>query len=489
MRGTSTESVNEPGPRRSSEGCRGLSPQVAGQPGSLPLARERTGRGPLPAAPMPRTPPQPQPAVTRRGSHAPRAGRTGRRCARCAGPRVKDHSSGPERLALSGLAPDVGKLSAEDILTFAKAQWVKRYPDDPWPGDIDCLFGGPSCQGFSEIGRKNPADERNSLLKEFARLVAAVKPKYFVMENVPGLLAPANKVMLTDTLKMLIDAKYHLSSNGPFILNAGDFGIPQARRRMFIMGSRSDINAVDPPLGGSLKVTVSEALDDLRYLQRYKTLRAVDSVRLSPAAIAKLESKASAYVQSLRSGPDRSHGSYGLGYSRPWDRTIITASGRTIHRDEVIERFRHTAQGSEERISRLPRLRSDGLATTLRAGTGRDHGSFTSARPIHHLYPRVITVREAARLHSFPDWFQFHATKWHAFQQIGNSVPPFLAKAVATSIIQGLGYSTQKLDAPPVTPDADLLRLSLVEAAIHYDIDMKMLPKESRVDKKRRRKD
>ena len=205
------------------------------------------------------------------------------------------------------------------------------------------------------------------------------------------------------------------------------------------------------PVGEEIKVTVSQALDDLRYLERYRTLMRVDSIQLSPVALAKLESMASSYVRALRSGPDEFHGSRGFSYDRQWDRTVITSSGRTIHRSDVIKRFRATPEGAEEFISRLPRLRSDGLATTLRAGTGRDHGSFTSARPIHHFYPRVITVREAARLHSFPDWFRFHTTKWHAFQQIGNSVPPFLAESVAQSIIRALGHLPRKIDVPSVT--------------------------------------
>lgn len=381
----------------------------------------------------------------------------------------------------NSLCADVESLSAEDLLAVAKAKWMERYPDDSWPDDVDCVFGGPSCQGFSEIGRHNPADERNSLLGGFARLVVAIRPKYFVMENVPGLLAPVNDVVLSETLKAFHEAGYSITSGRPFILNAGDFGVPQARRRVFVVGSRSDMAMAQAPVSGAAKVTVAEALNDLRCLERYRTLSTTDSVQLSMSAVAQLEQETSAYVHSLRSGPDVGHGCYGLGYDRPWDRTIATSSGRTVHRSDVTERFRHTPEGAEELISRLPRLRSDGLAPTLRAGTGRDHGSFTSARPIHHLYPRVITVREAARLHSFPDWFRFHVTKWHGFQQIGNSVPPLLGQSVAQSIVQALRHVPEKIKAQPTPNNDSLLSLSLVEAAQHYDIDPETLPKESRI--------
>jgi len=381
------------------------------------------------------------------------------------------------------LCADIETLSAEDILTAAKNNWSQQYPDEPWPGDIDCIFGGPSCQGFSEIGRRNPQDERNNLLSTFARRVTAIMPKYFVMENVPGLLAPVNDSIRAETLKIFADAGYSLSAGRPFILSAGDFGVPQARRRVFVIGNRKDVPPANVPVSTSTRVTVAEALEDLRCLERYKVLRTKDSVQLTPAAVAKMEATASAYVHSLRDGLDPRHGSYGLGYNRSWDRTIVTSAGRTAHREEVRKRFRGTQQGAEERISRLQRLRADGLAPTLRAGTGRDHGSFTSARPIHHRYPRVITVREAARLHSFPDWFRFHVTKWHGFQQIGNSVPPLLAESVAREIISALGRSPLKNEAKPESCDEKLLTFALVEAAAHYGIDPATLPKESRARK------
>lgn len=383
------------------------------------------------------------------------------------------------------LCADIETLSAEDILTSAKDRWSERYPDESWPGDIDCIFGGPSCQGFSEIGRHNPQDERNNLLRAFARLVAAIKPKYFVMENVPGLLASVNDSIRAEALKILADEDYSFSAGRPFILSAGDFGVPQARRRVFVVGNRKDAPPVSVPVARGTRVTVSEALDDLRFLQLYRSLATKDSIQLSAAALAKMEAAASAYVRSLRNGPDSAHGSYGLGYSRPWDPTIVTSAGRTSHRKEVRERFRITRQGAEEQVSRLQRLRADGLAPTLRAGTGRDHGSFTSARPIHHRYPRVITVREAARLHSFPDWFRFHVTKWHGFEQIGNSVPPLLAEAIACEIIRALGSSPLKNETKTEPSDDNLLALTLVEAARHYGIDPATLPKESRMRKHR----
>ena len=384
----------------------------------------------------------------------------------------------------TAMCADINSLTAEDILTAAKGRWLDQFPDDSWPNDIDVVFGGPSCQGFSEIGRRNPADERNNLLLGFARLVVDLKPKYFVMENVPGLLSPVNAALLRETINAFSVAGYRFVSDGPVILNASDFGVPQLRRRVFIMGCRSDMNLPCIPIGTEMhKVTVAEALDDLRILERYKALWIDDSIEVSSAAVDAMARKASPYVQSLRAGEEKRSGSFGLGYERPWDPALVTSCGRTAHRPDVVERFRRTQRGAEELISRLQRLRSDGLAPTLRAGTGRDHGSFTSARPIHHIYPRVITVREAARLHSFPDWFRFHVTKWHGFQQVGNSVPPLLAQAVARSVSEALGVKAERLPtASPCVRNDKLLAFSLTDAANYYDMDLALLPKDSRVN-------
>ena len=116
--------------------------------------------------------------------------------------------------------------------------------------------------------------------------------------------------------------------------------------------------------------------------------------------------------------------------------TALTGCLLTRHSDLTKARFSATAPGSVEPVSRFFRLPTDGAARTIRAGTTKEQGSFTAPRPIHPKEPRCITTREAARLHSFPDWFRFHVTKWHGFRQVGNSVPPFLAKAVAKTIFR-----------------------------------------------------
>src|SRR4029079_1705774 len=97
-------------------------------------------------------------------------------------------------------------------------------------------------------------------------------------------------------------------------------------------------------------------------------------------------------------------------------------------------------------------------------------GASTSPRPIHPFSPRCITVREAARLHSYPDWFRFHVTKWHGFRQIGNSVPPFLARAVGAQVMQALGRKPSKPRRTMRLGEERLLTLQMVDAAKMYGV-------------------
>jgi DNA (cytosine-5)-methyltransferase 1 len=135
-----------------------------------------------------------------------------------------------------------------------------------------------------------------------------------------------------------------------------------------------------------------------------------------------------------------------------------------------------------EEISRLLKLDPGGYCNTLRAGTASDRGAFTSPRPIHPYTPRCITVREAARLHSYPDWFRFHVTKWHGFRQIGNSVPPLLARAVALQVVAALPKTLRPTPtgAIPNLGDPALLSMSMSEAAGHFEVASDVVPRRKR---------
>lgn len=121
-------------------------------------------------------------------------------------------------------------------------------------------------------------------------------------------------------------------------------------------------------------------------------------------------------------------------------------------------------------MSRFLKLDPGGVCNTLRAGTDSARGAFTSPRPIHPTWPRVITVREAARLHSYPDWFRFHATKWHGFRQIGNSVPPLLARAVESQLVLAMGLVPPKPAKPLALGTEAILNYTMADAVRRYGL-------------------
>lgn len=320
---------------------------------------------------------------------------------------------------------DISKIKGKDILS--KAKLGKR--------DIHVLFGGPPCQGFSIIGKRRLDDPRNGLIFHFSRLIRELKPLYFVVENVEGLLLGKTSDILRSFIRRVKRAGYSVVE--PIgCLDASNFGVPQRRRRLFILGYQKGLSAPELPAPSSINngdgkmsdPCVWDAICDLPNIDDFEELL-TSNVYYGPLGLP--SDYASILRGDKRDREDRSQ-------IRKLICNGLTGCLRTAHSLETIRRFRKTRPGNFEPISRFYRLAKEGLATTLRAGTGRSHGSFTAPRPIHPLYPRCITTREAARLHSFPDWFCFHPTKWHGFRQVGNSVPPLLARSVARSIFLAL---------------------------------------------------
>ncbi len=242
-----------------------------------------------------------------------------------------------------------------------------------------------------------------------------LQPRYFIMENVRGFLAAKHAGLRKRFCDAISKAGYEMR-NPIRALNAADYGVPQRRIRAFIIGcAMGEVLPEYPTPNECARPTVHDAIGDLALLDRHCPDCTLDVYAgpLGPESV---------FARALRRFPG--------------GKTVGRLSGclRTIHSSTVVARFRATKPGEWEVISRYFRLAWNGISPTLRAGTGPDHGSHTAPRPIHPVRPRCITVREAARLHTFPDWFVFHPTKWHSFRQIGNSVPPYLAKAVASQI-------------------------------------------------------
>nr|WP_201471374.1 DNA cytosine methyltransferase [Microbacterium hydrocarbonoxydans] len=327
------------------------------------------------------------------------------------------------------LCRDVRRVQPADLLDAAAEGWKRHHPDVQWDGVVDVLAGGPSCQGFSSMGKQDVNDDRNQLVGEFVRLVEQLQPRAFVMENVPGILAPQFSTLLNDAVRRFEAAGYTLN-NYTEPLDAVDYGVPQRRKRVFIVGVSRGFKLA-PILKSSLgEVSTAAALLGLPDLSnRGKSdgeLLKMDAIQTAAYTVG----LRTPYLRALHEMAPR----HDLSALRTLSGCLVTA-----HTKASVDRFSVVPEGGTDKVSRLWRLKSDRPSRTLRAGTGSERGSFSAARPLHSQEPRVITVREAARLHSFPDWFRFHATNWHGHRQIGNSVPPLLAKAVADSVRRALG--------------------------------------------------
>lgn len=340
-------------------------------------------------------------------------------------------------------------------------------------GKVDCVFGGPPCQGFSMIGQRALEDPRNRLVLEFVRIVAELDARTFMFENVKGLTVGRHKSFLEELVQAFDDAGYTVRL--PWhVLDTAYYGVPQHRERLILMGTKKGERLPDypPPRtnpadarkqipGLPTGPTCKDALGDLPDADGFATLIESDIVR------AAAHGSPSEYAKQLRGLIDEA---WHYGHVREWNPKMLTSSARTSHTEISRRRFAETEPGGVEPISRFFKLSAEGLSNTLRAGTDGARGAFTSPRPIHFAYPRCITVREMARLHGFPDWFRFHATKWHGARQIGNSVPPPMAREVAGSIVKALGVKPLRAKGSVPLGDTALLYMEMSEAAEHFGV-------------------
>jgi DNA (cytosine-5)-methyltransferase 1 len=355
----------------------------------------------------------------------------------------------------------------------ARIRQAAELSDSP----IDVVFGGAPCQGFSLIGHRALDDPRNRLALEFMRLTVELDARYFVFENVKGLTIGEHSRILDELIETFNAHGYEVVV--PYsVLNAADFGVPQDRRRLFLMGAKKGLRLPTyPAVVTKPRTTVWQAIGDIPDADDYPELVEGDTVA-NPKF-----NRASAYALVLR-GLAEDLGD--LSYPRDWNKIRLTSSMRTEHTALSQRRFKATKKGKVEPVSRFLKLDPAGLCNTLRAGTGSDKGAFTSPRPIHPHATRCITVREAARLHSYPDWFRFHVTKWHGFRQIGNSVPPLLGRAVAAELMRALAVEARRPSETIRLGEESLLNLTMKEASELYGVSNALMGRRLRQDKKRK---
>lgn len=271
---------------------------------------------------------------------------------------------------------DITQLTKEEILTLREYQ------------DIDVIIGGPPCQGFSiagNIGRKFIDDPRNRLFKEFVRVVDIVKPKYFIMENVARLYTHNKHQTRKEIIEDFNKIGYEVECK---ILNSADYGVAQVRRRVIFIGSRVRKNIIFPKIICNNHKPIRDVLDDL---------------------------------PELKSG----------------ETSQIANHNAMKHTSQMLDKMSFIKDGGDRYD--IP------ISLRPKSGDVRKYIKYDSEKPsititgdmrkvFHYSQNRALTVRELARVQSFPDNFIFKGSTISAQQQIGNAVPPLMAEALAESI-------------------------------------------------------
>lgn len=270
--------------------------------------------------------------------------------------------------------------------------------------DVDVIIGGPPCQGFSVAGKRIIDDERNSLYKSFVGFVKAFRPKAFVMENVPNILSIGEGLVKESIFKDFEKLGYTLEVK---VMTASDYGVPQNRRRAVFVGFLNGTKFKFPEPSVKNKVSSSDALSDLpegsiEDGQKYPT-----------------EPK-SEYQKFIRKGSSSVHNHQITEHNEKTKQIIALVPDGGNYKD-LPEEYRNTRK---VHIA-WTRLNSQKPSFTIDCGH-RHH--------FHYSFCRIPTVREAARIQSFPDSFVFYNSRTSQYKQVGNAVPPLLAYAIAKQL-------------------------------------------------------
>lgn len=285
-----------------------------------------------------------------------------------------------------------------------------------YAGKVDVVIGGPPCQGFSQKGqRKTIHDERNFLFKYYVAVVELVKPRYFVMENVPNLLTAENGYFFREIEELFNKMGYSLEHG---VLNAADYGVPQNRRRAIIIGKLNG-DAPKLPKPKDEKVTIWDAISDLAYLESGE---GTDEQEYKNAPESEYQKRLRGAATVLHNHVATKHSPIALERLA----MIPPNSGREVLPEEHITKSIYSGTWT--------RMRKDEISVTITTRFDTpSSGKFT-----HPYLDRAITVREAARIQSFPDDFQFTGNKGSQMKQVGNAVPPLLAEAIASVIMDDI---------------------------------------------------
>lgn len=368
-----------------------------------------------------------------------------------------------------------GVTICRDIALVSAGEILRKLNNKGYSSDIDLIAGGPPCQGFSLMGKRQLDDPRNSLVFEYVRMIRDLKPKYFLFENVPGMRSGQHKKFLEELVREFETIGYHIEKP-ILVLDASLYGAPQKRKRLIVLGSRKDVKPVTYPFPYHFDIAElkqsnfsRKSVSNIAYKPPFTCGEAIDDlIDHAPYVVAEdrgIPAELLDYSAPRKSYAINASGAFSLCHKRQVNDLVYGHIG-SQHTEKSIKRFADTVPGTVEKTSRFLRLSKTGLCNTLRAGTASDKGAYTAPRPIHYALPRCITVREAARLHTYPDWFEFHNTIWHGFREIGNSVVPLLAKVLGEQVMAALNCSVENLPVYELEPqDRTLLHYNLPQAS------------------------
>ena len=291
---------------------------------------------------------------------------------------------------------------------------IQKVYEDTGMKHFDIVLGGPPCQSYSTAGKRDIYDPRTELFKEYHRILKECSPKIFIFENVRGMMSMKNGMLFEELLSLFNNLGYTVQYQ---VLNAAEYGVPQIRERVIVVGTRDELsfNFPEPTHGEGKRpfLTIADAISDLPFI---KTNESSEEYAAPPK---------NNFQRQMRDGYD------------------------SLLRD-------HSSPKNNDRLLKIMELLPDGgtpkdLPQTLRPTSGfgntycrlwwkrpsttitRNLGTPSSARCIHPKTPRPLTTREGARLQSFPDNFIFYGSRGKKNLQVGEAVPPILSQALFNS--------------------------------------------------------
>lgn len=291
-----------------------------------------------------------------------------------------------------GLCADLSTLNPKDIVSQLDGK------------SVDVIIGGPPCQGFSVAGKRIVDDERNKLYKNFVRFVEFFKPKAFMMENVPNILSIGGGIVRDAIVKDFSDLGYKVVYK---ILTASDYGVPQNRRRTFFVGFMNGNEFTFPLPTVKQKVTSKEAISDLPI----ETVLDGEKYPIAPQ---------SNYQKLMRKNANGLYNHRVTVHTEQTKRIIAMVPDGGNYKDLPVEL-------QQTRKVHIAWTRLDSSKPSFTIDCGHNHH-------FHYKYNRVPTVRESARIQSFPDDFIFLGKLGSQLRQVGNAVPPLMAEEIAKEI-------------------------------------------------------